>query len=59
MKQRHLGWVRLGAMAAGFLLAAAALLNPAQAQAPAAKPTSSSSWAMISAGCSRAFTIAA
>jgi len=29
MKQRHLGWVRLGAMAAGFLLAAAALLNPA------------------------------
>src|SRR6266481_2115917 len=32
MKARHLKWVRLGAMAAGFLLAASALLGPAQAQ---------------------------
>jgi arylsulfatase A-like enzyme len=38
MKARHLRRVRLGAMAAGFLLAASALLGPAQAQAPAAKP---------------------
>src|SRR5437016_514053 len=38
MKARHLAWMRLGAMAAGFLLAAAALLGPAAAQAPAAKP---------------------
>jgi arylsulfatase A-like enzyme len=38
MTARHLRWVRLGAMAAGFLLAASALLSPAQAQAPAAKP---------------------
>ena len=38
MKARHLRWVRLGAMAAGFLLAASAVLGPAQAQAPAAKP---------------------
>jgi hypothetical protein len=38
MMARHLTWVRLGAMAAGFLLAASALLGPAGAQAPAAKP---------------------
>ena len=38
MKQRHLGWVRLGALAAGFLLAASTFLGPAHAQAPAAKP---------------------
>ena len=38
MKARHLRWVSLGAMAAGFLLAAAALLGPAWAQAPAPKP---------------------
>jgi hypothetical protein len=38
MTARHLRWVRLGAMAAGFLLAASALLSRAQAQAPAAKP---------------------
>jgi arylsulfatase A-like enzyme len=38
MMARHLKWVRLGAMAAGFLLAAAALLGPAGAEAPAAKP---------------------
>src|SRR5437016_2764288 len=38
MKQRHLGWVRLGAMAGGFLLAVAAVLSPASAQVPAAKP---------------------
>ncbi len=38
MKARRLRWVRLGAMAAGFMLAAAALLGPALAQAPAAKP---------------------
>src|SRR5262244_2730656 len=38
MTARHLRWVRLGPMAVGFLLAAAALLSPAQAQAPAAKP---------------------
>jgi arylsulfatase A-like enzyme len=38
MKARHLRWVRLGAMAAGFLLAASAALCPARAQAPAAKP---------------------
>jgi len=38
MKARHLGWIRLGAMVAGFMLAAAALLGPAAAQAPAAKP---------------------
>jgi hypothetical protein len=37
MKQRHLRWVRLGAMAVGFLLAASALLGQALAQAPAAK----------------------
>jgi hypothetical protein len=35
MMARHVKWVRLGAMAAGFLLAASALLGPAQAQAPA------------------------
>src|SRR5260370_12258600 len=35
---RYVRWVRLGAMAAGFLLTAAALLGPAGAQAPAAKP---------------------
>jgi hypothetical protein len=39
MTARHLRWVRLGAMVAGFLLAASALLGPAHAQAPAAKPT--------------------
>ena len=38
MKPRHFRWSRLGALAAGFLLAASALLSPAQAQAPAAKP---------------------
>jgi arylsulfatase A-like enzyme len=38
MKQRHLGWVRFGAMAAGFLLAAFAIMSPVQAQAPAPKP---------------------
>lgn len=38
MKQRPFRWVRLGAMAAGFLLAAFAVLSPAGAQAPAAKP---------------------
>jgi arylsulfatase A-like enzyme len=38
MKATHLRWVRLGAMAAGFLLAASALLGPVQAQEPAAKP---------------------
>ena len=38
MKPRHLRWVRLGAMAAGLLLAASALLSHAQAQAPAQKP---------------------
>ena len=38
MKARHLRRVSLGAMAAGFLLAAAALLGPAWAQAPATKP---------------------
>ena len=38
MKARHLRWVRFRAIAAGFLLAASALLSPAQAQAPAAKP---------------------
>ena len=36
MKARYFGWVRLGAMAGGLLLAAAALLSPAQA--PAQKP---------------------
>jgi arylsulfatase A-like enzyme len=35
MKARHLGWVGFGGMAAGFLLAASALLCPALAQAPA------------------------
>jgi sulfatase-like protein len=38
MKARHLSWARLGAMAAGLLLTVAALLRPAHAQAPAAKP---------------------
>ena len=38
MKVRHLTWPRLGAFAVGLLLAAAAVLNPAQAQAPAQKP---------------------
>jgi hypothetical protein len=38
MKARHLGWVRLGAMAGGFLLASSALLSPAQAQAPGPAP---------------------
>src|SRR6516164_1793264 len=38
MKARHLRWVRLGAVAAGLLLAAAALPSPVQAQAPAPKP---------------------
>src|SRR5271167_4248391 len=37
MKARHLKWSRLGAMAIGFLLAAA-LLSPALAQAPQQKP---------------------
>src|SRR5271163_3529576 len=39
MKPRHLGWPSLGAMAAGFMQAAAlALVSPALAQAPAQKP---------------------
>ena len=39
MKVRHLTSPRLGAFAAGLLLAAAAgLVSPAQAQAPAQKP---------------------
>src|SRR5271165_4310555 len=39
MKVRHITWPRLGAFAAGLLLAAVPrLVNPAQAQAPAAKP---------------------
>ena len=38
MKARHLRWLRLGAMAAAFLLAACALLSQAQAQAPAPAP---------------------
>src|SRR5271163_49125 len=37
MKARHFGWMNLGAMAMGFLLAAA-LLSPALAQAPQQKP---------------------
>jgi hypothetical protein len=39
MMARHLRWVRLGAMAAGFLLAASALLSQGHAQAPAPKPS--------------------
>ena len=35
MQLRHLGWTRIGAMAAGFLLAAAALPASVLAQAPA------------------------
>jgi hypothetical protein len=38
MKLRHLGWARIGAMAAGFLLAAAALPASLLAQAPAPAP---------------------
>src|SRR5437660_7630166 len=38
MMASHLGWVRFGPIAALFLLAASALLSPAGAQAPAAKP---------------------
>ena len=39
MKVRHLTWPRLGALAAGLLLAAVPwLVSPAQAQAPAQKP---------------------
>jgi arylsulfatase A-like enzyme len=39
MKFRHLTWPRLGAFAAGLLLAAVpGLLSPAQAQAPSQKP---------------------
>ena len=38
MKPRHFRWVKFGAMAGGSLLAAAALLSSALAQAPAAKP---------------------
>jgi hypothetical protein len=39
MKVRHLTWPRLGAFAAGLLLAAVpGLVSPAQAQAPAQKP---------------------
>ena len=39
MKARHLTWPRLGAFGVGFWLAAvSALVCPALAQAPAAKP---------------------
>jgi arylsulfatase A-like enzyme len=38
MNHRRVRRVRLGAMAAGFLIAASAILSPTQAQAPAPKP---------------------
>jgi len=38
MKQRHLRWARLGAIAAGFSVAVAACLSPGWAQTPAQKP---------------------
>ena len=38
MKPRQLKWPGLGALAAGSLLAAAAVISPAQAQAPTQKP---------------------